>query len=77
MASWRTNISELQQQLDKPGADPNKRDKVSSSSTNILRSCAAAKTACSMLPEKGKFVALQAQPSLDPGQPSCTSKHEL
>lgn len=28
MAAWRTNISELQEQLTKPGADPNKRDKV-------------------------------------------------
>lgn len=34
MAAWRTNINELQEQLDKPGADPNKRDKVCS--MNVL-----------------------------------------
>jgi hypothetical protein len=28
MAAWRTNINELQEQLTKLGADPNKRDKV-------------------------------------------------
>jgi hypothetical protein len=28
MAAWRTNISGLAEQLAKPGADPNKRDKV-------------------------------------------------
>jgi hypothetical protein len=28
MAAWRTNINELQEQLAKPGADANKRDKV-------------------------------------------------
>jgi len=30
MAAWRTNITELQDQLIKPGADVNKRDKVRS-----------------------------------------------
>lgn len=29
MAAWRTNVNELQEQLNKPGADANKRDKVS------------------------------------------------
>lgn len=28
MAAWRSNINELQEQLSKPGADANKRDKV-------------------------------------------------